>query len=77
MKIKRVRKRRKRTYFGRGTTVSVSRPYVNKKNRLMLEERKENRRRRKTLSKQKGSFIGSIVSVLAPTSIDFVSKLIR
>ena len=77
MKIKRVRKRRKRAYFGRGTTVSVSRPYVNKKNRLMLEERKENRRRRKTLSKQKGSFIGPIVSVLAPTSIDFVSKLIR
>ena len=43
----------------------------------MLEERKENRRRRKTLSKQKGGFIGPIVSVLAPTSIDFVSKLIR
>ena len=76
MKIKRVRKRRKRTYFSRGTTVSVSRPYVNKRNRLMIGEGKK-RRRRKTVSKQKGGFIGSIVSALAPTAIDLVTKLIR
>ena len=44
MKIKRVRKRRKRTYFGRGTTVSVSRPYVNKRNRLMLGEGKNKKK---------------------------------
>ena len=77
MKIKRVRKRRKRTYFGRETTVSVSRPYVNKRNRLMLGEGRKKRRRRKTVSKQKGGFIGSIVSALAPTAIDLVTKLIR
>ena len=41
MKIKRVRKRLKRTHFGRGTTVSVSRPYVNKRSRLMLGKKKE------------------------------------
>ena len=75
MKIKRVRKRLKRTHFGRGTTVSVSRPYVNKRNRLMLGKKK--RRRRKTVRKQKGSFIRSIVSAFAPTAIDLVTKLIR
>ena len=77
MKIKRVRKGRKRTYFGRGTTVSVWRPYVNKRNRLMLGEGRKKRRRRKTVSKQKGGFIGSIVSALAPTAIDLVTKLKR
>ena len=72
-----VRKRRKRAYFGRGTTVSVSRPYVNKRNRLMLGEGKKKRRKRKTVSKQKGSFIALILSALAPTAINLVSKLIR
>ena len=77
MKIKGVRKRRKKTYFGRGNTVSVSRPYVNKRNRLMLGEGEKKRRRRKTVSKQKSSFIGLIVSALAPTAIDLVTKLMR
>ena len=65
MKIKRVRKRRKGTYFGRGTTVSILHPYVNKRNRPMLGEGKK-KRRRKTVSKQKGGFIGPIVSALPP-----------
>ena len=72
-----VRKRRKRTYFGRGMTVSISRPYVNKRNRLMLGEGKKKRRKRKTVSKQKGSFIALILSALAPTAINLVSELIR
>ena len=67
---------KKKTYFGRGTTVSVSCPYVNKRNRLMLGEGKR-KRRRKTVSKQKGSFITPIVAALAPTAIDLVKKLIR
>ena len=75
MKIKWVRKRRKRTYFGRGTTVSASRPYVNKRNRLMLGEGKKKKKEKN--SKQKGGFIGLIVSALAPTAIDLVTKLIR
>ena len=53
-----------------------SHPYVNKRNRLMLGEGKK-RRRRKTVHKQQGGFIGSIVSALAPTAIDLVTKLIR
>ena len=56
MKIKRVRKRRKGTYFGRGTTVSILHPYVNKRNRPMLGEGKK-KRRKKTVSKQKGGFL--------------------
>ena len=43
----------------------------------MLGEGRKKRRRRKTVSKQKGGFIGSIVSALAPTAIDLVTKLIR
>ena len=73
---KKVRKRRKRTYLSRGTTVSVSRPYVNKRNRLILGEEKR-KRRRKTVSKQKGSFIAPILAALALTAIDLVTKLIK
>ena len=46
---KKVRKRRKRTYLDSGMTVSISRPYVSKRNRLMLGEGKT-KRRRKTVS---------------------------
>ena len=46
MKIKRVRKRRKRTYFGRGTTASISRPYINKRNRYMLGEGKKKKKKK-------------------------------
>ena len=73
---KKVRKRRKRTYLGRGTTVSVSRPYVSKRNRLMLGEGKT-KRRRKTVSKQKGCFFALLLTALAPTAVDLVRKLIR
>ena len=69
------KKRRKRTYFGRGMTVSVSSPYVDKRNRLILGEGK--RKRKKTISKQKGGFIAPIVAALVPTAIDLVKKLIR
>ena len=72
----RKKKRRKRTYFSRGTAVSVSRSYVNQRNRLMLGEGKR-KRSRKTVSKQKDGFIAPIVTVLAPTAIDLVKKLIR
>ena len=65
------KKRRKRTYFGRGTTVSVSRPYFDKRNRLMLGEGKR-KRRRKTVSKQKGGFFTPLLTALAPTAVDLV-----
>ena len=57
-------------------TVSVLRPFVNKRNRLMPGEGKR-KRRRKTVSKQKGSFIAPIIAALAPTAINLVKKLIR
>ena len=56
--------------------VSVSRPYVNKRNRLMLGEGKR-KRRRKTVSKQKGGFLMPLLTALAPTAVDLVRKLIR
>ena len=73
---KKVRKRRKRRYLGRGTTVSISCPYVSKRNRLMLGEGKT-KRRRKTVSKQKCSFFAPLLIVLAPTVVDLVRNLIR
>ena len=57
-------------------TVSALRPYVDKRNRLMLEEGKR-KRRRKTVSKQKGGFFAPLLTVLAPTAVDLVIKLIR
>ena len=42
----------------------------------MLGEGKR-KRRRKTVSKQKGGFIVPILAALAPTWIDLVKKLIR
>ena len=61
---KRVRKRkRKRTYFGRGTTVNVLHPYFNRRNRLMLGKGKR-KRRRKTVSQQKGGFLGLLLTGL-------------
>ena len=56
--MKRVRKRRKRTYFGRGTTVSVSRPCVNKRNRLMLGEGKKKEEGEKQLVNKKAVLLG-------------------
>ena len=70
------KKRRKRTYFDRGMTVSVSRPYVDKRNRFMLGEGK-GKRRRETVSKQKDSFFAPLLTALAPTAADLVTKLIR
>ena len=40
------KKRRKRTYFGRGTAFSFSRPYVNKRYRLILGEGKRKKRKK-------------------------------
>ena len=42
----------------------------------MLGEGKR-KRRRKTVSRQKGGFIAPIVAALAPAAIDLVKKLIR
>ena len=56
MKRRRVRRRRK--IKGRG----IKRPYVNKRNRLMLGKGK----------KQKGGFIGPVVAAAAPALLQAI-----
>ena len=61
------RKRRviiiRKTIYGRG----IERPYVNKRNRLMLGSGK----------KQKGGAlpIGALISAFAPAAVDLISKI--
>ena len=59
MKRRRVKRRRK--IRGRG----IERPYVNKRNRLMLGKGK----------KQRGGFIGPIVAVAAPALLGLASQI--
>ena len=62
-----MRRRRSRRYiYGRG----ITRPYVNKRNRLMLGSGK-----RKRIGKQKGGFL-PLLAAVAPTAIDLMSKII-
>ena len=59
MKRRRVKRRRK--IRGRG----IERPYVNKRNRLMLGKGK----------KQRGGFIAPIVAAAAPASLGLASQI--
>ena len=58
--------KRRRTITGG----NISRPYVNKRNRLILGEGKK-------IKKQRGGFIAPITAALATVAIDLVSKLFR
>ena len=49
---------------------NISRPYVNKRKRLLLGEGKR-------IKKQRGGFIAPIVAALAPAAIKLFSKLFR
>ena len=62
------KRRRARKIYGRG----VTRPYVNKRNRLMLGSG-----RRKKIGKQKRVFFGPIAAALAGPAIELMSKIIR
>ena len=64
--IRRKTIRRRRTITGG----NISRPYVNKRNRLILGEGKKTK-------EQRGGFIAPIAAALAPVAIDLVSKLFR
>ena len=55
-----------RTITGR----NISRPYVNKRNRLILGQEKKNK-------KQRGGFFAPIAAALVPVAIDLVSKIFR
>ena len=62
-----MKKRRSRRYiYGRG----IKRPYVNKRNRLMLGSGK-----RKRIRKEKDGFLPRITA-LAPTAVNLLSKVI-
>ena len=50
----------------------VTRPFVNKRNRLMLGNRK-----RIIIKKQKGGFWGPLLATLVPTATELVTKLIK
>ena len=55
-------------YYGRG----ITRPYVNKRNRLMLGSGK-----RKKIGKQKGGFLPALMTAVAPTALELISKTIK
>ena len=61
-----IRRRTIRTISGG----NISRPYVNKRKRLILGEGKR-------IKKQRGGFIAPIVAALTPAAIKLVSKLFR
>ena len=54
-------------YYGRG----ITRPYVNKRNRLMLGSGK-----RKKIGKQKGGFLPALLTAVAPTALELISKIV-
>ena len=67
-----MKKRRARSkvyvYYGRG----ITRPYVNKRNRLMLGSGK-----RKKIGKQKGGFLPALMTAVAPTALELISETIK
>ena len=68
--MRKIRRRRRKTIRRRTITGgNISRPYVNKRNRLVLGKGKKNN--------QRGGFIAPIATALAPVAIDLVSKLFR
>ena len=60
--MKRRRSKRRRKIRGRG----IQRPYISKRNRLMLGK-----------GKQKGGFIGPIVAAAAPALLQAVGSIFR
>ena len=70
--MSKMKKRRSRSkvyvYYGRG----ITRPYVNKRNRLMLGSGK-----RKKIGKQKGGFLPALMTAVAPTALELISKIIK
>ena len=60
--MRKIRKRRRRRTITGG---NISRPYVNKRNSLILGEGKK-------IKKQRGGFIAPIAAALAPVAIHFV-----
>ena len=50
----------------------ITRPYVNKRNRLMLGSGK-----RKKIGKQRGGFLPALLTAVAPTALELISKIVK
>ena len=61
--------RRNRLMLGSGR---ITRPYVNKRNRLMLGSGK-----RKKIGKQRGGFLPALLTAVAPTALELISKIVK
>ena len=73
--MRKIRRRRRRKIIttirgGGGSSGKVSRPYVNKRNRLMLGEEKR-------IKKQRGSFITPIAAALTGPALQLFGSLIK
>ena len=68
MRKKRNYSRKTRKFFGLG----ISRPFVNKRNRLILGSG-----RRIKIRKQKGGFFAPLLTALAPTAAELISNIIK
>ena len=70
-KIRRRKRKKIRTIRGGGSSSGkVSRPYVNKRNRLILGEGKR-------IKKKRGGFIAPIAAALAGPALELFGSLIR
>ena len=67
--IKKRRTYKKKKLNGRG----IARPYVNKRDRLMLGEGKK----KKTVKKQTGGFLAPLVAAFAPAAVDLISEIFK
>ena len=65
--------RKKKTYKRKkyGSGIKVTRPYINKRNRLMLGEEKI-----KKIKKQRGGFFAPVAAASAGPAIEIVSSLL-
>ena len=63
--MRKIRRRKRRRTIRTISSGNISRPYVNKRNRLILGEGKR-------IKKQRGGFIAPIVAALAPAAIELV-----
>ena len=70
-------KKRRTVYFGSGPR-AVSRPYVNKRNRLILGsgKKKHSRRSKKTSGKQKGGWAALACAAL-PYAVEAVKSIFK
>ena len=63
-----MKKRKCKSSYGRG----ITRPYVNRRNCLLLGSGK-----RKKIGKQRGGFLPALLTAVAPTALELISKIVK